>query len=101
MPRHTTYGPRMSPPPQTLPDLSTASPAAFVSALADVFEHAPWVAEAVAAGRPYPTVAALHEAMMGVVRAAPREKQLAFLRGHPELGGKVARAGTMTHASVA
>ncbi len=28
---------------------------------------------------------------MQAVRKAPREAQLAFLRGHPELGGKVAR----------
>ena len=38
---------------------------------------------------------------MAAVRAAPREQQLAFLRGHPELGGKVARAGAMTADSVA
>ena len=36
----------------------------FVAALAALFEHAPWVAEAIAAGRPFPTVAELHAAMM-------------------------------------
>jgi 2-oxo-4-hydroxy-4-carboxy-5-ureidoimidazoline decarboxylase len=39
--------------------------------------------------------------MMQVVRSAPRAEQIAFLRGHPELGGKVARAGAMTADSVA
>ena len=34
--------------------------------------------------------------MMGAVRAAPRERQLEFLRGHPDLAGKAARAGAMT-----
>src|SRR5262245_43255980 len=34
--------------------------------------------------------------MMEAVRQGSREKQLAFLRGHPELAGKVARAGAMT-----
>ncbi len=80
--------------------LNTLPAAAFADALGDIFEHAPWVAEAAAARRPFATVSALHEAMMDAVRAAPEERQLAFLRGHPELGGKVARAGAMTAESV-
>ena len=65
----------------------------FVGALGDVFEHAPWVAEQAAAGRPYPTVEALHEAMVQAVAAkAPADQQLAFIRAHPELGSKVRRA---------
>jgi 2-oxo-4-hydroxy-4-carboxy-5-ureidoimidazoline decarboxylase len=39
--------------------------------------------------------------MMAAVRSATRDEQLAFLRGHPELGGKIARAGAMTADSVA
>ena len=81
-------------------DEINAMPAAdFVAALGDVFEHAPWVAERAAAGRPYSSVAALHEALMHAVYGAPTATQLAFVRGHPELGGKLARAGAMTHAS--
>src|SRR5262249_61327711 len=69
------------------------------AALGDVFEHAPWVAERAAAGRPYPSVPALHAALMQAVGAAPHATRLAFLRGHPELGGKLARVGAMTDAS--
>ena len=36
---------------------------------------------------------------MGAVRAAPRERQVEFLRGHPDLAGKAARAGAMTDDS--
>jgi len=68
----------------------------FVDTLGDLFEHAPWVAEAAWAVRPFATEEALHRAMMDAVRAAPLPKQLAFLRGHPELAGKEAQAGTMT-----
>ena len=71
----------------------------YVAALGDVFEHAPWVAQRAAAGRPYPSVAALHAGLMDAVRGAPVATQLAFVRGHPELGGKLARAGAMTEAS--
>lgn len=88
-------------PPLSLSDLNAASPADFAAPLGDVFEHAAWVAKTAAAGRPYATVTALHEAMMAAVREAPREKQLEILRGHPELAGKVARAGTLTEASKA
>ena len=79
-----------------LAELNAGARADFVAALGDIFEHGAWVAERAYAARPFVTVAALHDAMMAAVRAAPRAEQLAFLRGHPELGGKVARAGAMT-----
>lgn len=82
-----------------LVDLNHAAPADFSAAVGDTFELAPWVAEAAAAKRPFATVAALHEAMMGAVRAAPRDRQLDFLRGHPDLAGKAARAGAVTEDS--
>ena len=63
-----------------------------------MFEHAPWVAEAAAAGRPYPTVTALHDAMMQAVRQAAPERQLAFIGGHPELGSRVKRADLTDHS---
>ena len=80
----------------TLDHLNSLSVADFVSHLGDIFEHAPWVAQAASGARPYATVSALHDAMMQAVIAAPEAQQLALLRGHPELGGKVARAGAMT-----
>ena len=79
----------------TLDALNAASPADFTTALAEVFEHAPWVAAQAAAARPFPTVAALHAAMFAAVEAAPVEDQVRFLCGHPELAGAAARRGTM------
>src|ERR1043165_9791234 len=83
----------------TLDALNRMSPADFASAVGDTFELAPWVAESAAARRPFQTVTNLHEAMMGAVRAAPRERQVEFLRGHPDLAGKAARAGALTDES--
>lgn len=83
----------------TLDSLNRATPAAFAAALAEVFELAPWVAEMSAAKRPFATVTALHDAMMGVVRSAARERQLDFIKGHPDLAGKAARAGAVTDDS--
>ena len=82
-----------------LADLNQMTLPAFSGAIGETFELAPWVAEAAWAKRPFPSVTALHEAMMGAVRAAPRERQVEFLRGHPDLAGKAARAGAMTDAS--
>jgi len=73
---------------------------AFLACLGEIFEHSPWVAESAMAGRPYESVAALHEAMVGAVRAAPRERQLALLRAHPDLAGKLALAGELTRSSI-
>ncbi|MCA0249115.1 MAG: 2-oxo-4-hydroxy-4-carboxy-5-ureidoimidazoline decarboxylase [Proteobacteria bacterium] len=83
----------------TLAGLNHAAPADFCAGVGETFELAPWVAETVASKRPFATVTGLHEAMMGVVRAAPRERQLEFLRGHPDLAGKAARAGALTDDS--
>jgi 2-oxo-4-hydroxy-4-carboxy-5-ureidoimidazoline decarboxylase len=83
----------------SLAELNAMPTAHFAAALGEVFEHAPWVAERAAAARPFPTVAALHAALMQAVHGAPAATQVAFVRGHPELGGKLARAGAMTEAS--
>jgi 2-oxo-4-hydroxy-4-carboxy-5-ureidoimidazoline decarboxylase len=82
--------------PISLAQLNATDTAGFVAALGDIFEHAPWVAEAAAARRPFATMSALHDAMLDAVRSAAPQTRLAFINGHPELGGKVARVGAMT-----
>ncbi len=86
--------------PVSLERLNQASLAEFVSLLGAIFEHAPWAAEAAAAQRPFATVADLHGAMLAAVEARPQAERIAFLRGHPDLAGKAARAGEMAPASV-
>ncbi len=82
-----------------LADLNQMGPANFEAALGAIFELAPWVAAEAHAKGPFTTVSALHGAMMEAVQAAPHEAQLAFLRNHPDLAGKAARAGAMTDDS--
>jgi 2-oxo-4-hydroxy-4-carboxy-5-ureidoimidazoline decarboxylase len=84
-----------------LETLNNISAIEFTAALGDIYEHAPWVAEQVAAQRPFPTLAALHEAMQRGVRAAAAERQLALIAAHPDLAGKAARAGVLTLQSTA
>lgn len=87
--------------PLTLDALNAGSTEAFVTSLGAIFEHAPWVAEAAAARRPFGSVEALFEAMREAVVAAPEARRLALLQGHPELAGRSARAGTIAAASIA
>jgi 2-oxo-4-hydroxy-4-carboxy-5-ureidoimidazoline decarboxylase len=82
-----------------LAELNRMDPAAFEAAVGDIFELAPWVAKAALTRGPFATVSDLHAAMMGAVRAAPHEQQLAFVRNHPDLAGKAARTGDVTDDS--
>jgi 2-oxo-4-hydroxy-4-carboxy-5-ureidoimidazoline decarboxylase len=68
-----------------LDTLNTMDPADFERALADVFEHSPWIARAAAAERPFATIADLHAAMLRAVAEAGEAAGLALLRAHPEL----------------
>ena len=71
----------------------------FVELLGGVFEHAPWVAEQAFDAGPFDDVEALHSAMVGAVRRAPRERQLALIRAHPDLAGRAAIRGELTAPS--
>lgn len=85
----------------SLESLNASDAASFIAALGDIYEHAPWVAQAVHGARPFGTLAALHDAMMSAVHSAPPDQQMALIKGHPDLAGKAARAGTMTDESKA
>ena len=81
--------------------INTMPAAEFEAVLGGVFEHAPWVARAVAPMRPFASVDDLHAAMLGQVLAAPEAARLEFLRGHPELAGEHARRSTLAAHSAA
>jgi 2-oxo-4-hydroxy-4-carboxy-5-ureidoimidazoline decarboxylase len=80
----------------TLDELNRMDQRAFVAALGDIFEHAPWVAETAHEARPFPSLNALYEAMTAAVRGAGDARQMTLISGHPDLAGKAAREGTMT-----
>ena len=82
-----------------LSHLNRLDAAGFISELGCLFEHSPWVAEAVAPLRPFATARHLHDAMLSAARNADPARQLALIRAHPELAGKEAVAGTLTEAS--
>lgn len=73
----------------------------FVAALGGIFEHSPWVTAKVCAARPFANIDALHAAMIEAVRSSPLHRRLDLLRAHPELAGRLARAGDLTDDSLA
>lgn len=75
----------------TIDALNQASRAEFVAALANVVEHSPWVAEAVASGRPYADAAGLSASLLDTLAAAPREMRLAMIHAHPDLANRTQR----------
>jgi 2-oxo-4-hydroxy-4-carboxy-5-ureidoimidazoline decarboxylase len=88
--------PRYRPSTMTLED--------FLDAFGGVYEHSPWIAEAVYADgltRDQDTMAGLHNALRTAVDDADRDHQLALLQAHPDLAGKLAVAGELTQESTA
>lgn len=83
----------------TLTQLNSLSRDGFIHVIGPVFEHSPWIAEATWARRPFASVEALHAALCETVRGAGEEKQLALIRAHPDLVGKLALAGQLTKES--
>lgn len=61
----------------------------FVQIVGPVFEHSPWIADRVWKARPFVSVAALHAAMCDVAGTATEEEQVALIRAHPDLVGRV------------
>jgi 2-oxo-4-hydroxy-4-carboxy-5-ureidoimidazoline decarboxylase len=85
----------------TLDALNTADRKTFTTAIGEVMELAPWVAEQAYAARPFASLAALYQAMTDAVGKAGDARQRALIDGHPDLAGKAARAGKLTADSTA
>ncbi len=82
-----------------LSQLNQSSDGDFVDALGAIFEHSPWVSEAVLSCRPFASIEQLHQVMSNAVDAASDELQLALIKAHPDLAGKAALSGELTDES--
>ncbi len=85
----------------TIEHLNACPADAFVAEIGFAFEDSPWIARAAAAARPFTDREALIAALVAVVAAAPEPEQIALIRAHPDLAGRVAREGRLTAASAA
>lgn len=79
-------------------DLNGLSRPEFVARLGGIYEHSPWVAERAFGSKPFASLEALHAAMQQGMRSASRDEQLALIRAHPELLGRL-EAAQLTESS--
>jgi 2-oxo-4-hydroxy-4-carboxy-5-ureidoimidazoline decarboxylase len=84
---------------QKLSDLNACSKSDFITALANIFEYSPWIAEQASLARPFVGVGALFAAMKSAVDCAPSELRLALIKAHPDLANKTQRAAGLTAES--
>ena len=83
----------------TIDEVNNLDESGFLSKFGPLYEHSPWVAEAAWRERPFDGFPALHEAFVRAMYDAPRGRQLALIRAHPDLAGKAAVAGELTPES--
>jgi 2-oxo-4-hydroxy-4-carboxy-5-ureidoimidazoline decarboxylase len=79
--------------------LNAADAAAFTAALGHLFEHSPWVAAETWPRRPFRDAAQLHAELCRTMQGAEAERQLALIRAHPDLAGRLARQHQLTAES--
>jgi 2-oxo-4-hydroxy-4-carboxy-5-ureidoimidazoline decarboxylase len=83
----------------TLPEINGLDRAGFSSAFGHLFEHSPWVAEETWPRRPFRDLAHLHAELCATMRSATPERQLALIRAHPDLAGRLAQQRKLTAES--
>ena len=83
----------------TIEQLNASDCAACVGALGHLFEHSPWVAEETWPRRPFRDATHLHAELCAAMHTASRERQLALIRAHPDLAGRLARERRLTAES--
>ncbi len=83
----------------TLTVLNACDRDTFVAALGHLFEHSPWVASETFDERPFSDLDGLDAALAATMRAAPADRQIALVRAHPDLAGRLAQAGKLTESS--
>jgi len=81
----------------TLAELNGADRESIIETLGGVYEESPWVAERACSDQPFESVDDIASAMEATVEDASRDRKLALLRAHPDLGEQT----EMTDASEA
>ncbi|MGA2244105.1 MAG: 2-oxo-4-hydroxy-4-carboxy-5-ureidoimidazoline decarboxylase [Verrucomicrobiota bacterium] len=83
----------------TISEINSLSRDEFVRIAGPVFELSPWIAELAWRQKPFMNLEHLYRAMCETVEIAGVKKQLALIRVHPDLAGRLALAGKLTAES--
>jgi 2-oxo-4-hydroxy-4-carboxy-5-ureidoimidazoline decarboxylase len=82
-----------------LSSLNTVSAEEFIRVLGGIYEHSEWVPRAIFEKQPFASLDHLASELRETVERADSETKLALIRAHPDLAGKLARAGKLTEES--
>lgn len=80
-------------------DLNAFSQKKFIDRLGGIYEHSPWIAAETWSARPFSSLDDLKTKLDATLRSATPEKHLALIQAHPDLAGRLARAGRLTDES--
>ncbi len=83
----------------TIDNINALSKNEFIARIGPLFEGSPWIAEAAWNFRPFANRDALLAALFHVVESAGEAPLLDLIRAHPDLVGRLARAGQLTRES--
>lgn len=83
----------------SLSQLNVVADEDFVALLGGIYEHSDWVPMRLIQQRPFPDATNLRIAMRQVVETSTDAEKLALIRSHPDLAGKLAKAGKLTQES--
>jgi 2-oxo-4-hydroxy-4-carboxy-5-ureidoimidazoline decarboxylase len=85
--------------PISIHDVNALDEDEFVDTFGGIAEHAPWVAAEAADRRPFHSRDGMIKAFTDAIAHADKARQRALLLNHPDLAGRAAIAGEMTHDS--
>ena len=85
--------------PLTFSEINKLNEADFTAAFGHIFEHSPWIAQRTHRERPFADFVTLHTLLCTTMRSASRNEQLALIRAHPDLGGRLEQLKQLTAES--
>lgn len=84
----------------SLEDLNRLPETEFISILSEIYEHSEWVPAAVVSQRPFANVGELRQCMEQAVESSSPVAKMQLIVSHPDLAGKLAKAGMLTDFSL-
>ena len=85
--------------PMELSVLNDFDQTAFTEALADIFEHSPWIPSETWKAGPFSSINDLHEKLCQTLDGSSDDQKLELIQAHPDLAGKLAVSGELTEFS--
>jgi 2-oxo-4-hydroxy-4-carboxy-5-ureidoimidazoline decarboxylase len=83
----------------SIAELNELSKEKFVDSLGAIYEHSPWIAAGAWDLKPFSSLEDLGNKLNDTLRAAEPEARLELIKAHPDLAGRLARAGQLTSES--